>query len=316
MKITHKILVTDSLFIFDEHIKKLEAAGFEVQRLDKLTATKEEMIEALKDKEGYICGGLEKIGADVIKTAKNLKAVSVLASGYTEFLPGHQQATKQGIAISATPGANTQAVAEYTLLLMLASLRNLKGLTTPGGATFYSGRELPSLTVGIIGFGHVGPAFAKLALALGMKVLVYSRHPISMTGVKQVELAELLKNSDVVSLHVNKIHGTGVIGKQELAVMKDEALLISCIFTEAIDHKALHEELLSGRLRYAADTPPQFKTDDLQKDLFLCSNESNAFNTKETLQRMSDRATNSMINLLKTGDDPDLVNLQYKKYRK
>jgi phosphoglycerate dehydrogenase-like enzyme len=308
-----KILVTDSLFIFDEHVKKLEAEGFEVERLDKLIASKGEMTKALENKVGYICGGLEKTGADVIETAKNLKAISVLASGYTEFLPGYEQATKQGIAIAACPGANTQAVAEYTLLLILASIRNLKGLTTLGGATFHTGRELPSLTLGLIGFGHIGQAVAKLAMALGMKVLITSRHSVSVLGgVKQVDLAELLKSSDVVSLHVNKIHGKGIIGKQELAMMKTDAILISTIFTEAIDHVALRGELLSGRLKYAADTPLQFEADGLSKDSFICSNESNAFNTKETLQRMSDRATNSMINLLKTGDDSDLVNPEYK----
>lgn len=308
-----KILVTDSMFIFEEHVKKLKAAGFEVERLDKLTATKEEMIEALKDKQGYICGGLEKIGVDVIETAKNLKAISVLASGYTEFLPCYKQATKQGIAISATPGANTQAVAEYTLLLILASIRNLKGLTMPGRDTFYTGRELASLTLGIVGFGHVGQAVAKIGHSLGMKVLVTSRHPVSVVGVKQVTLPVLLKKSDVVSLHVNKIHGINTIGKEELALMKDDATLVSTIFIEAIDHKALYAELLSGRLHYAADTPPEFNTNDLPPSSFICSNESNAFNTKETLQRMSDRATNSMINLLKTGEDPDLVNPEYKK---
>ncbi len=117
-----------------------------------------------------------------------------------------------------------------------------------------------------------------------------------------------------MSLHVNKIHGTGIVGKGELAHMKDGALLVSTIFLEAVDHEALHVELLSGRLTYAADTPLQFSADGLPPGSFVCSNESNAFNTKETLQRMSDRATNSMINLLKTGEDPDLVNPEYKQY--
>ena len=150
-------------------------------------------------------------------------------------------------------------------------------------------------------------AVAELGLALNMKVLVNSRQKVSMPGVEVVNLPTLLNRSDIVTLHVNKIHGSDIIGKKELATMREGSLLISTIFTEAIDHKALREELLSGRLKYASDTPLHFEAKDLPPYSFICSNESNAFNTKETLQRMSDRATNSMINLLKTGEDPDRV---------
>lgn len=310
---SNKILVTDSLFIFDEHVKRLEEAGLKVERLDKTTPTKEEMIIALRDKQGYICGGLERIGADVIATAKQLKAISVLASGYTEFLPCYKEATKQGIAIASCPGANQQAVAEYTLLLMLASLRNLKGLTTPGGSTFYSGRELPSLTLGIVGFGHIGQTFAQIALALGMNVIANSRHKKTIPGVKMVDLTTLLKNSDVVSIHVNKIHGQGVIGKIELDLMKPGSILINCAFKEAVELEPLRAALLAGKLKLATDDKLDFKAADLPMDALISSNAGTAFNTQETLQRMSDRATNSMINLLLTGDDIDLVNPEYKK---
>lgn len=310
-----KILVTDSLFIFDEHVKRLEAAGFEVERLDKTYASKEEMIRALEGKQGYICGGIEKADDEVIKSAKNLKAISVLASGYSDFLPSYKQATKQGIAVTSCPGANTQAVAEYVLLLLLASVRNFKGLTTPGGSVFYSGRELQSLILGIIGFGHVGPALAKLALALGINVIVTSHHKESMPGVELVDLPVLLKNSDVVSVHVNKIHGEGLLGKDELAIMKTGATLINCAFLEAVKPEPLRAELLAGRIKYATDFKVDFKTEDLPQDVLIQTNEGNAFNTQETLQRMSDRATNSMINLLNTGKDTDVVNPEYKNYK-
>lgn len=311
---SNKILVTDSLFIFDEHVKRMEAAGFEVERLDKTFATKEEMIAALKDKQGYICGGLEKVDAGVIKTAKSLKVVSVLASGYTEFLPCYKEATEQGIAIASCPGANQQSVAEYALLLTMALLRNFKSITTPGGSTFYTGQELPSLTLGIIGFGHIGQTFAKLAMALGMKVIAHSRHQETIPGVELVDLSTLLKNSDVVSLHVNKIHGMGVLGKRELDLMKPGAILVNCCFMEAVDAEPLRMALLAGKLKLGTDDKVTFKTSDLPMDVLISSNEGTAFNTKETLQRMSDRATNSMINLLKTGDDTDLVNPEYQAY--
>jgi len=315
-KRSNKILVTDSLFIFDEHMRRMQDAGFEVERLDKLTASKEEMIAALKDKQGYVCGGLEKIDAEVIKTATGLKAVAVLASGYTEFLPSYQEATKQGIAIASCPGANSRAVAEYSLLLILASIRNFAELIRPGGVTFATGRELPSLTLGIVGFGHIGQELARMALVLGMKVQAHSRHAETIPGVKLVGLSELLATSDVVSLNVNKIHGAGVLGAAELAMMKNGATLVNCTFHEVVDQGALYAELVSGRLKFAADEPPMFVVSDVPAGNLIYSNASNAFNTQETLQRMSDRATNSIINLLKTGDDPDLVNPEYRQYLK
>jgi phosphoglycerate dehydrogenase-like enzyme len=310
-----KILVTDSLFIFDEHVQKLEAAGFEVERINKVTPTTDEMIAGLAGKQGYICGGLEKISTDVLKTATQLRAISVLASGYTEFLPCHKEATKMGIAVAACPGANQQAVAEYALLMMLASLRNFKSLTTPGGSTFYTARELPSLTLGIIGFGYIGQTFAKIALVLGMKVIANSRHKETIPGVELVDLETLLRTSDVVSLHVNKIHGTGVLGKHELELMKPGCILINCTFKEAIDTEPLRAVLLAGKIKLATDDKLNFKTADLPMDALISSNEGTAFNTHETLKRMSDRATSSMISLLKTGDDTDLVNPEYRKYR-
>lgn len=312
---SNKILVTDSLFIFYEHIKKLEDAGFTVERLDKIKATPEELIPALQGKAGYILGGIEEVTADILDQAPDLKAIAVCASGYTEFLQAHEYATQKGIAFSSCPGANAQAVAEYSLLLMLASIRNFKSITTPGGSVFSTGKELTSLTLGIIGLGYIGKALAKLALALGMKVIANSRHEETLPGVDLVDLPTLLKNSDVVSLHINKIHGTGVIGKKELDMMKDGAILVNTTFNEAIDSKPLREALLAGKIKFATDGKVDFKTADISMDTFIGSNAGNGFNTQESRQRMSDRATNSMINLLLTGDDPDLVNPDYKNYR-
>ena len=111
-----QILITDSLFIFPEHEKRLRDAGFEITRLDKPKATEEELIEAVKGKHGYILGGVEHITDKVIVSADVLEAICFTGSDWRHFIPGHESATKKGIAIANCPGVNAAAVAEYPVL--------------------------------------------------------------------------------------------------------------------------------------------------------------------------------------------------------
>lgn len=120
-----KILVTDSLFIFKEHEEALRNAGYEIERLDKPEATEEELVAAVKGKVGYILGGIEKITDRVIEAADQLKVITFTGSDWQYFIPGHDLATKKGIGIANAPGANSGAVAEYTLAFMLAMTREI-----------------------------------------------------------------------------------------------------------------------------------------------------------------------------------------------
>ncbi len=94
---SNKVLVTDSLFIKDKHVKLLEAAGYEVERLDKPSATEEELCDAVRGKVGYILGGIEKVTDKVIESADGLKAIVFTGTGWQGFIPGHDLATKRGI---------------------------------------------------------------------------------------------------------------------------------------------------------------------------------------------------------------------------
>ena len=115
---TKKVLITDSIFIFPDHEKMITDAGYEIERLDKSTATEEELIQVVKGKVGYILGGIEKITDKVIEAADELRVISFTGADWKQFIPGHDLATKKGIAITNTPGANSYAVAEYTLTLI------------------------------------------------------------------------------------------------------------------------------------------------------------------------------------------------------
>jgi len=120
-----KVLITDTLFIGDEHVKQIEDAGYEVERLDKPNATEDELIEALQGKVGYVLGGIEKVTDKVIESTDQLKVIAFTGADWQALITGWEKAKEKGIKISNAPGANSPAVAELALTLTLAMQRNL-----------------------------------------------------------------------------------------------------------------------------------------------------------------------------------------------
>lgn len=308
------ILITDSLFIFPEHEQKLRDAGFEITRLDKPAATEEELIDAVKGKSGYILGGIEHITDKVIESADMLEAICFTGSDWRHFIPGHESATQKGIAVTNCPGANSYAVAEYTMALMLAMTREIFDLGRTGTKTFKTTKSLQDSTVGIVGMGHIGEKVARILKTFGVKeVLYFSRTRKESLeqeiGMRYVSMEELLKASDVVTLHTSKQAGKGYFTKEYLEMMKDGALLVDCSFRGSVDEESLYSELEQGRLRAAFDAGSQeerFK--QLPVSVWYVSNTSTAFNTGCANQLASDMATESIINLLTTGTDKYKVN--------
>ncbi len=302
------ILITDSLFIFPEHEEILKRAGYEIKRLDKPAATEDELVEAVKGKIGYILGGIEKITDKVIEAADELKVIVFTGSDWRQFIPGHALAASKGIAIANAPGANTYAVAEYTVALMLAMTRNLFELGRTGKTNFQVRPSLKELTIGIIGMGNIGSKVALMLKGLGAgKIIYWSPHQKPeverQTGATFTDLDNLLKVGDIVTLHFSKEAGDDFIDSKKLALMKDGALLVNCGFTGAIDKDALLAELKAGRLRAAHDDPLGKEFDELPLGIWFNSNSHTAFNTHEANLTASNMAVESMINLLSTGRD-------------
>lgn len=308
------ILITDSLFIGAEHEQKLREAGFELARLDNPKASEDELIEALKDKHGYILGGIEQVTDKVIESTNVLEAICFTGSDWRHFIPGHELATQKGIAITNCAGANATAVAEYTLSLILAMTREIFDLGRTGKTTFKSTNSLQGATVGIIGMGHIGEKVARMLKTFGVKeILYYSRTRKTELekelGINYTEIEDLLKASDVVTLHVSKEAGANYIGKKYLEAMKDGSLIVNCSFETAIDFEALYQELKSGRIRCAHDgavTDEQFQA--LPLNTWFNSNEHTAYNTTVANKIASDMAVNSIINLLNGREDSFVVN--------
>lgn len=307
------ILVTDTLFIFPEHEQKLRDAGYEIERIPKSVIPEDELVRAIKGKAGYIMGGIEIVTDAVIDAANELKVISFTGVDYTDWIPGAAKATARGIAISTTPGANMFAVAEYTVAVILAMTRELFDLGRTGTAKFKTVRSLKELTVGVIGLGNIGAKVAQTLHDMGAKeVIYYSRNRKTelekSLGIRYVEMDELLKTSDIVTLHASKQAGAGYIGARELGLMKDGALIVNCSFMGAINRDALYEELKSGRLRGAEDDAGDERLNALPLSVWYGSNAHTAYNTHEANRTASDMAVESLLNLLATGKDQYRVN--------
>ena len=305
------ILITDSLFIGAEHEQLIRDAGFDIERLDTPTATEEQLIAAITGKVGYILGGVETVSTKVIEAANDLKAIAFTGSGYQEFIPAWKEATERGIAISAARGANAESVAEFALACALAQIRQIPNLMSSRGSSFSITHEFSELKFGIVGYGLIGRALAKKARALGFEVVATAAE--SDEVVTHSSLQEILPVADVLSVHVSKGRGDGVLGASEIAGLKNGAILVNAAFKDAIDNGALVDRLRAGSLSAALDYP--LEADGLPIGALLVSNGQTGFNTVAGNQRTSDRATSSLLGLLGSADHPDLVNPEFIQYR-
>jgi D-3-phosphoglycerate dehydrogenase len=305
-----KILITDSLFIFPEHEEKLRDAGFEVERLDKPEASEEELVEAIKGKDGYILGGIETLTDKIIDAGQNLKAIVFTGIGYKDFIPNHEYVTSKGIAIANTPEAPTHAVAEWAVTMALAMNRNIFDLGRAGEKKFMTSKGLENQHVGIVGLGRIGKEISGMLKPFRpASVSYWSKHKKDDAGIVYKELNVLLQESDVVFLCVSKDAGKNFFGKEQLAQMKNDSLLVSSTLHGPLDEDALLEALKSGKIRAVSDYKlGSEEFDNLPLGSWYCFNASNGFNTETELKLTSDMATDSMINLLKTGSDKNKVN--------
>lgn len=305
-----KILITDSLFIGQEHEEKLKNSGFEIERLDKPEASEEEMVQAIKDKDGYILGGIEKLTDKIIDSADNLKAIVFTGIGYKDFIPNYQYITSKGIKIANTPNAPTHAVAEWAITMALAMNRNIFDLGRAGEKKFVTSKGIEGQNIGVVGLGRIGKEIVSMIKPfLPASISYFSKHKHDDVHIEYKELNILLKESDITFLCVSKDAGNHFFGKEQLTQMKDGSLLVTFMAEGIIDEEALLAELKTGRIRAVSDHPiRKNESNSLPMGVWYCFNASNAFNTETEIKLCSDMATDSMINLLKTGDDKNKVN--------
>ena len=245
-----------SKILFTENVdpagpELLEKAGFELIMADRDSRIIEENI---KDAEAVLTR-IYELPSDLLETGKNLKIVSKHGVGYDNIPVAWCKA--HHIAVTVTPGANSQSVAEHTITLMLALAKNLMTVTRAykkiGFAAKNSapGMEILGKTLGIIGVGHIGTRVAKMALGLGMKVIAYDPYVTEVpTGaVLTNNKEEVIQKADVLTLHpVLNEETRNIIGKKELSLMKPTAFLINCGRGPLVDEPALIEALQQKKI--------------------------------------------------------------------
>lgn len=253
--------------------------------------------------------GLDVFDRTVVEAAPALRVVARFGAGYDRVDVG--ACTARGIPVTVTPDANTTAVAEYTIALILALARRVPDHhrnVLEGRWETIQGIELTGRRLGLIGLGRIGQEVARRATALGMVVgyhdIVRKTPEVEQSlQVQYMELDELLKWADIVSLHAPYVPGSRpLIGERELALMRPGALLVNTARGELVDEHALAEALRLGRLGGAAldvfSQEPLPRSHPLLMAPNVVLSPHAAAQTKEALHRMAEAAVDSVLDVL------------------
>lgn len=230
---------------------EIEKAGFQLALLEKYTE-KKQLIEAVADANAIIIRS-DKIDAEVIEAAKELKIVVRAGAGYDNV--DLDAATKHGVVVMNTPGQNSNAVAELVFGLLVFAVRN-----------FYNGKagtELMGKKLGILAFGNVGRNVARVAKGFGMEVAAYDAFcpadAIEAAGVHAAKNQdELFETCDIVSLHIPATPETKQsINKELVGKMKKGGIVINTARKEVVNEPELIELMKERQdIKYITDIKP------------------------------------------------------------
>jgi len=255
--------------------------GYAVPGMDGLKEYRGDADEIVRfvDDADVVVTQLAPFSAAMLERLPNLKLIAVSRGGPVNI--DMDAARKRNIRVVNTPGRNASAVAEFTIGAIIAETR----LITRGHDALrkgvwrgdlyradLTGEELSQMTVGVIGYGHIGTKVVRLLKAFGCRILVCDPY-VQLSaddlrdGVDQVSLERLLRESDVVTLHARVTSETrGFIGRAQFDAMRRGAYFVNTARGPMVDYEALTEALKSGQLRGAAietfavePTPPDLE---------------------------------------------------------
>ena len=251
----------------------LKAAGVEVELSNKgKPLTEAELLSVIENYDGIIVG-TDPMTAEVIKKGQNLKIIAKNGVGYDNI--DLKTATEQQVYVTFTPGAVEQTVADSTFALILSLARNI----TQGNASIRKGEwprlvgmDIWSKKLGIIGLGRIGKNVVVRAKGFNMDVCAYDpfadRAFCEQYGVQLVDLDDLFRTSDIVTLHAPSIESTRhIVNASTLSLMKPDALLINTARGELVDEEALYYALKEKKIAGAAIDV--FSKEPPQRDLLL-----------------------------------------------
>jgi len=254
--LTFKVLVCDE--ISEGGIKILRDAGFKVDA--NFTITSEQLKKEIANYDSVIVRSRTQIIKEVIEAGKNLKVIGRAGVGLDNI--DVEAAKKRGIEVLNAAEAPTASVAELTIGLMLSLVRQISKAdqAMKEGKWIKKelvGRTLKGKTLGIVGFGRIGGHVALVAKVMGMNILVSDPHVdqsrLDEIGARRVSLEELLREADIVTVHVPLTPETRyMIGEKQFQLMKTGSYIINTSRGAIIDEKALLRALQPGKLAGAA----------------------------------------------------------------
>lgn len=255
-----KISLIDPLLVDDKkiesHKEKIEKLGHEFQYFKKSASDDEKIIERLKDSDVAIITN-NKFSKNVIENT-NLKLIDVAFTGFNHV--DIEACNEKNIVVENASGYSDDSVAELVIGLTISVMRkfneNRKNMYEDESFNLI-GQIIKGKTVGVVGTGKIGRRVIELFKAFGANILAYNRSEkdeVKNLGAKYVSLDELLKNSDIVTIHLPQNKETcGFIGKNELDLMKDKAILINCARGPIVDNDYLAKLLNEDKLRAGID---------------------------------------------------------------
>lgn len=295
--------------------------AFEHEWIEFGETTQAEIVERLRRATIAICNKLP-LRAEALSQLPKLKLIAVAATGVDNIDLAYCRS--HNIAVCNTRGYAVNSLPEHALMLMLALRRNLMAYRNDVKAgRWHEAKQfclldhpigdLKGATLGIVGFGTLGKSMAQLARAIGMNVLVAEHKNATVVRDDRVEFQEVLRRSDVLSLHCPLTEETkNLIGADELAQMKTDAILINTARGGLIDDQALIEALKNGRLAGAGidvlrSEPPREGNPLLEVDLpNLIVTPHNAWASRQAMQTLADQLVDNLEKFIR-GSPQNLV---------
>lgn len=285
----------------------------------RLPPSPDELRSLAADAVGLITMLTDRVDARLLDACPDLRVVANMAVGYDNL--DVAELTRRGIPAGNTPGVLTGSTADLAWALILAATRRL-----PEGAAavragewltwepdWLLGVDVAGATLGIVGFGRIGAAVARRAAGFDMEILAWSRTPKDVEGVTFVPLDELIRRSDVVSLHCALTDETrGLIGADELRAMKPTSVLVNTARGPIVDQWALARALRTGEILAAGldvvDHEPIPADDELLSlpNCLVLPHVGSA--TVATRSRMADMAVDNVLAVLAGDPPPTCVN--------
>jgi len=314
-----KILITDKTA--NEAIQLLKDAGHDVT-FDEMDG--DTLLKEIPKYDALMVRSRTKATTEIVKAGAdgNLKAIGRAGVGVDNI--DIQTAAKEGIKVVNAPTGSTQSVAELAVAHMLSLARFIpKSDSSMKKGEWIKkqlkGFELNGKTLGLIGSGHIAQHVSKIAQGFGMNVLVYSPHctdeKAKKMGATRVDLEDLLKQSDFVSLHIPHTKETHyILNEKTFSLMKPGAYLINCARGGVVDENALYTVLGEGKIAGAAidvfETEPPIDDKLLTLENVVLSPHIGA-STKEAQIRAGTICAEQMLKVL-NGEEPEFwVNKQF-----